>query len=300
MSDPTNLYRSRIALVLTYIDTHLDEELKISDLARKANFSSFHFQRIFKSMCGETPYEMILRKRLEKSVFLLKRGDKQSIKDIALASGFTSIENYSRQFKARFKKSPSAFRKDKDFQNSRIYQEPNQLDPYFVIEQSRTEPSPEFVVNVTTEAEKTIAVVRAIFGKDATGLIESYQRLVSWYQTKYPEQPMHRFGMSMDDPAVTPAGKYRYDFAIEVDATFTGDGEFIREKIPSGLYASVHCFGNINRVAQAWDYLYRTWLPASDYIPAHFPAIEAYIRGPEEIGWDKFDLNCKILLQKNR
>ena len=299
MSTSTEIYRSRMGMVLTYIDEHLHEELNIAILANVANFSPFHFQRIFKSLCGESPYDMILRKRLEKSVFLLKRGDNLSIKEIAHTCGFASIENYSRQFKARYKITPSTFKKDRSFQNSRIYQEPNSVDPYLDIEQSRKESGPGFHVNIGQEKEKTVAVIRAIFGKDASALVQSYQRLVAWYQTKYPNRPMHRYGMSMDDPAVTPAGKYRYDFAIEVDDDFETEGEFIREIIPGGKYASIHCMGNINVVAQAWDYLYKIWLPSSDYLPAHFPAIEAYNRGPEDIGWEKFDLNCKILLTNN-
>lgn len=30
-------------------------------------------------------------------------------------------------------------------------------------------------------------------------------------------------------------------------------------EIPEGNYATLHCEGNITRVAQAWDYLYQKW-----------------------------------------
>ena len=68
--------------------------------------------------------------------------------------------------------------------------------------------------------------------------------------------------------------------------------------ITGGLYATLQVQGDIHQVAQAWDYLYKVWLPDSLYAPRNFPAIEEFIQGPEDIGWETFDMNCRIPIQK--
>ena len=50
--------------VLEHIDRHLDERLELESLARVANFSSFHFHRLFAAWMGENVGEY-LRRRLE-------------------------------------------------------------------------------------------------------------------------------------------------------------------------------------------------------------------------------------------
>ncbi len=54
--------------------------------------------------------------------------------------------------------------------------------------------------------------------------------------------------------------------------------------------AALHCVGDLSTVGIAWQYLFRIWLPASDYQPANMPGFEVFARTPEEIGWETFDL----------
>ena len=58
--------------------------------------------------------------------------------------------------------------------------------------------------------------------------------------------------------------------------------------------AGMHCTGDLWEVDRAWHYLYRVWLPKVDYEPADLPAMEMFIRLPEEIGWERFDLQVCI------
>lgn len=59
-------YRSRINRVMDYIDIHLDQPLELKSIAEIANFSPFHFHRIFTFLIGETPIDYIQRLRIEK------------------------------------------------------------------------------------------------------------------------------------------------------------------------------------------------------------------------------------------
>ena len=301
ISDKSQYYQVRINKAIKYLNAHLDDEIQIQKLAEVSCFSLFHFQRIYRSLQGESPYETLLRLRLEKAIFLLQHRPNLKIGEVALESGFPSNENFSRQFKARFKVSPSAFRKDKALQKSRIYQETHPNDFYSCIEESRqTVSAPSFPVVLEELPAIPIAFVRAIFGADGSGLVERYHELMKWaaqhnisYQGK-----LNRFGMSIDNPEVTPADKYRYDFAIRTKDALKPDGLIEMGEIPMATYATVHCQGKLQDVAQAWDFLYKEWLPASEFTPLHYPAIEEFVQGPEEIGWENFNLKCRIPVTK--
>ncbi len=87
---------SRINDVLFYIHQDISRELSAKELADVAAYSEQHFHRIFKAVTGESPYDSLLRLRLEKSIFLLKYRAKWTITEIAYESGFPSPENFSR------------------------------------------------------------------------------------------------------------------------------------------------------------------------------------------------------------
>lgn len=296
-----NYYKIRINLALAHINTHLGQKIKINDLAKAAGFSPFHFQRIYKIVQGETPYETILRLRLERSLTYLKY-HQLSISQLAYECGFESLENFSRQFKARFKVSPSGYRKDKALQNSRIYQEPNPEDYYLEIEKSRAKKSAPFKVFIEDFEAMRVAFIRATFGADGSGLMEAYLHLMEWAaQEKISEQgQLRRFGQSIDQVEATPTGKFRYDFLVAIPDGVKGKGLIEIGEIPAGKYASVYCKGKLDRVSQAWDYLYRDWLMDAKYVPENHPAIEEFLKGPEEIGWENFDLKCSIPIRKSR
>ncbi|MFK8038559.1 MAG: GyrI-like domain-containing protein [Crocinitomicaceae bacterium] len=296
----TSNYQSRINKALKYIDSHLDEDINVKTLAELSGFSMFHFHRIFKATTGETPYESLLRLRLEKSVFLLKYERDIKISEVGYACGFSSAENFSRQFKARYEMSPGAFKKAKDLHNSRIYQEHNPNDFYLRIENSRKLDKKYFVVEIESLPEIPIAYSKAIFGTDGSGMVEKYFELMKWAESNCIniKGDLTRFGMSIDNPEVTPASKFRYDFALKIDKIYPQTEAIEFGFIPKAEYASVSVYGTLENVAQAWDYLYQNWLPNSQYVPMHYPAIEEFVQGPEEIGWETFNLKCRVPIIK--
>lgn len=101
-------YARRINRVLNYIDAHLDQPLDGAHLADIANFSRFHFHRIFAAWMGETLGSYAQRRRLEKAAFRLSCGSKETVLETALATGFQSGEAFARAFKLKFGCTPSA------------------------------------------------------------------------------------------------------------------------------------------------------------------------------------------------
>jgi AraC family transcriptional regulator len=64
-------YISRINRVIDYIELNLEKELRLETLSRVANFSPFHFHRIFSAITGVPLNKFIHRLRIEKSAMQL-------------------------------------------------------------------------------------------------------------------------------------------------------------------------------------------------------------------------------------
>src|SRR5919197_6648464 len=103
-------YERRMHRVLEYIDRHLDEHLDLKTLASVANFSSFHFHRLFAAWMGETLGEYLRRRRLEVGAIRLGSQPELPVLNVALSVGFGSSAAFTRAFKARFGSSPTAWR----------------------------------------------------------------------------------------------------------------------------------------------------------------------------------------------
>jgi len=97
--------------VLSYMDCHYTDKLNLKQLAAMANMSTCYFCRIFKSFTGKAPIEYITGLRLNKAIALLKENN-LNITEIALQSGFTDSNYFSRQFKKYKTISPSLLQKN--------------------------------------------------------------------------------------------------------------------------------------------------------------------------------------------
>ena len=104
-------YLTRINRVVDYIQRHLIEDLSLTVLARVANFSPYHFHRLFKAITGETLNDFVRRVRLEKAGGMLVLNPQESITNIALECGFNEPNYFARQFRQHIGVSPSDYRK---------------------------------------------------------------------------------------------------------------------------------------------------------------------------------------------
>ncbi|BCJ69995.1 helix-turn-helix domain-containing protein [Polymorphospora rubra] len=98
------LLRARDAMDRSYA-----EPLDIPALARIALVSEAHFIRSFRATFGETPHRYLQRRRVERSMSLLRETDR-SVTDICMAVGFSSLGTFSRTFHGIVGESPSAYR----------------------------------------------------------------------------------------------------------------------------------------------------------------------------------------------
>jgi AraC-like DNA-binding protein len=98
------LLRARDAMDRAYA-----EPLDVPAVAAVSHISPAHFSRCFRQVFGETPHRYLQRRRVERSMFLLRETDR-SVTDICLDVGFTSLGTFSRTFREIVGEAPSAYR----------------------------------------------------------------------------------------------------------------------------------------------------------------------------------------------
>lgn len=92
------LPKYKLQQVIDYIDAYLDRDLSIKKLSHLVQMSPHYFSQLFKSTTGITPYQYVLRCRIERAKNLLKQ-DKLSIAEIATQVGFVDQSHLHRHFK---------------------------------------------------------------------------------------------------------------------------------------------------------------------------------------------------------
>jgi AraC-like DNA-binding protein len=99
----------RITEALRRIEADAAETLSLSDLAREAGMSAFHFLRVFRALVGMPPHQYLLRTRLHRAAVRLRRSD-EPIATIAFDAGFNDLSTFNRRFRRVMGASPSAYR----------------------------------------------------------------------------------------------------------------------------------------------------------------------------------------------
>ncbi len=101
----------RVKAAMDYMDTHYTENPQLETVAGFANLTPNYFHRAFKDILGLTPYEYMLKKRLNKAKHLLTTTDMQ-ISEIAVLTGYENSYYFSRTFRKHTGKTPSQVRKN--------------------------------------------------------------------------------------------------------------------------------------------------------------------------------------------
>jgi AraC-like DNA-binding protein len=96
--------------VIEYINTNIDNKIEIQELSNLTKWSLHHFIKTFTKYINQTPYQYILKKKMDKAKAIICETD-MSLNDIASDLGFSSYSNFCNAFKRETGKTPDIYRK---------------------------------------------------------------------------------------------------------------------------------------------------------------------------------------------
>ncbi|HKA00704.1 MAG TPA: AraC family transcriptional regulator [Candidatus Solibacter sp.] len=319
-------YQDRVNRVLDYISEHLDGDLSLARLSKVACFSPFHFHRIFLGTTGETLNGHVRRVRLERAVLLMRTSPEERITDIALRVGFAGTAEFSRAFRSEFDMTASSWDRRSPLEKSKICKAPGDLSFHTEEELKRWKAANQIRVRVVKLNAVRYVYTRIFAPYGESRLVDRYNAMRSWLAKRGTDVCDVVFiGMSLDDPSITPAEHCRYDLGIAFPKERGGivgdimrsrgggsrgganlptrseceaEGITMRDLGPQQV-ASIRCIGDVSHEERAWHYLYRVWLAASGYVPADLPAMEMFVKLPEELEWKTFDLETCIPVERH-
>ena len=299
-------YISRINRVIDYVEDNYEKTLRLEDLAAVANFSSFHFHRIFKALIGETLNQFINRIRLEKAATKLIDNPKKSITEIAFDYGFSGSASFARAFREAFHMSASewragGYRKNRKFgeTNGKMHQTVSKmrkdfdLSSFYIDDQTQNltwrmkmKNREKVKIEVKGMPDYHVAYVRHIGPYQAnTDLFRDlFQKLMTWAGPRgllrFPETKI--LSVYHDDPKVTEEDKLRLSACITVPEDTTVDGEVGKMVIPGGKFAVGSFEIAADEYGEAWDMVMGGWLPESGFQPDDRLCYEMNHNNPDE------------------
>lgn len=298
-------YLSRVHRVMDHIEQHIGEPLALETLAGVANFSPYHFHRVFTACTGEPLYQFILRLRLERAANKVTQQPGLSLTEIALDCGFGSSAAFSRAFRSAFGMSASEWRRktSKNRETVRkVHQDPGTTPPYtgFSAPATTTDegmqgrhdmPTPSMpvkeanAVRVETISPMTVAYVRHVgpYAGNEKLFGRLFGQLCQWAGPRGLLGPAARLlTVYHDNPDITAPDKLRISACVVVPPDTKPDGAIGVMIIDGGAYAVASFELDPSEYGAAWNWLMGVWFPSSGYQPDDRPCFEVYLNAPEQ------------------
>ena len=293
---PKAHYAARVNRAIDYVTAHLHEPVRLDDVARVASFSPFHFHRVFRSLVGETLNQFVRRLRLERALRMMAHGGGATLTQVALACGFASSSDFTRAFRDRYGVPPSAFDLDtwRERRRDELEERVNESDGYRLSPRLEPGENPDgFEARVRDLPERRVAYIRVLDPFGSHGVVRAVETLLAWADERGLADGQW-LGYMWEDPEVVPLADCRYDVAVTV-----GDAEIRRDEMSTHVFppmrvAEVEVRGGLELEQRALDWLFRTWLPASGYVPADQPCFEAWFGRPFAHGMHHFELAAHL------
>ncbi|MCX6265963.1 MAG: AraC family transcriptional regulator [Bacteroidetes bacterium] len=261
----------RINKVVRTMEQAIDRDLPLDELASLACFSPFHFQRVFKDIMGETPKQFIKRLRLEEAARIIAFNPREKILEVAIKTGYQSLEAFSRAFKDYYGISPDNLRKSSEIDYIKIVQGPY-LEKGLIgetkLEVATSNHKPEFEnlkIDIVKRAAQKCVYLKTTL--DSTHLISgSFKRIKQWSQVRgLVANDIKLFGVVVDYPVFTPLDKCRFHVCAEVYKPVITVGLVSYQEISSARYAQFEIEGGISEIFKAASFIVHSWLPENGY-----------------------------------
>ena len=249
---------------LFVIERNHNRDLSLEEIATACGVTKYHLAHAFGQTTKLSVMQYTRGRRLTEAARSLARGA-NNILDLALESGYSSHEAFSRAFRSQFGVTPEAVR------------DSGSLTGLAIVE-PMTVPSQEAVrVNnprLVAETEIRIVGLPAHYSYDATaGIPGQWQRFMTFATTIPERRPGIPSGVATN---VDADGGFDYICAVEVSAFSTMPAEWVRIVIPAHRYAVFEHPGHVSTIQKTYSAIWDEWLPAHQLTSSDAPSIERH------------------------
>jgi AraC family transcriptional regulator len=299
---PKNLkekeYHNRMRKVLSFIEVNLTSDISLATMARVANISPFHFQKLFTQFIGESPKQYVLRLRMEKVAHKLKLYPELSVFELSLSSGFSSPSTFGRAFKNYYGISPDEFRKLSLEEISKICTSKSKISKDFSIdshefwnvnfnENELNDFASGIKIEVVNLSSLKVAFIDSHLGHE-NAVSNAFEVLFRKAAPRDLIDSQTRFiGIFLDLPFFTEMNKCRFRACISIPGAIDIPKEIAVCEIPGKKYATFPVKGDLHDTVKDLVSFRHHWLENSGYKIA------------EPVGYEEYSVNPATDLYQN-
>jgi len=268
-------YQQEIGKAIVYIENHLNEPIKASDVANAVPYSYYHFHRYFSAIMGESIGSYIRSRRLTQAAWELVHSEKRVL-DIGISLYFESAESFTRAFKSRYGITPTAYRK-------------NGVDTLIFSRKSILPTQIDLIRYADLKPTITMIPSTYILGMRFETSIDENHSISMW-------EKFNQKIIELNDPRLSPCRRYEiYEVAnscsaqsfdadssinafigIECPAGVQIDYGMQSKKLSEGKYAKFVHVGTVDTLLMTYQYIWGVWFPKSGYDLAERDDFECY------------------------
>ncbi|MEQ1506804.1 MAG: helix-turn-helix domain-containing protein [Myxococcota bacterium] len=265
-------YLAQVQAGIDYVEARLDRRIALADVARAGGMSQWHFQRIFRSLTGETLKTYIRARRLSTAQEQLRTTDLR-ILDIALEAGFASQEAFARAFKQAFGSTPRVFRREGC--GGRFPKKLQIDEAYLRHLQANVSLAPTIG---RQPARWVVGLGTRFYGVDSdkNNLGATLPALWGAFLPRLGEVRGGRAGVCFGVVIPTATDRLDYVAGIEVPGPGAAPPGMVAVRVPEATWASFTHAGPAQQVDRTVSYAYGTWLPRSGRRHTGGPDLEVY------------------------
>lgn len=271
-------YLEQVQRGIDFIETNLDNDISLSQVANAAAISQWHFQRIFKALTNETLKTYIRSRRMANALDKLLSTDLRII-DIAVSAGFESQESFTRAFKQAFTMTPNQYRQLGD--NS-LFLKKIQFDSSYLehIKQS-VSLEPEIYQQ---DAMQLVGMNTLFYSVDSekNNIAEQLPPLWDVFLKRMNEikHSVGCTGYGVIQQTKEQTDQLEYYAALEVSQLGEIPEGMVSIEIPTATYAKFTHKGAVKNLDNTVNYIYSSWLlqssKQSNYQHSYGADIEIY------------------------
>lgn len=279
-------YLQRLQSSIDFIEDNLTEDIILTDVAKEANCSLYHFHRLFRILVGSSVKEYIRKRRFTFAAKQLVE-TQNSVIEIAFDYRYGAPESFTRAFKKMFGLSPLQYRKRGVFMPMNHKAD---LIKIYLAEQRRgikmkpviKEKDEFFVVGIELNTQ------HGSCQQDVPNFWDTFKKKEALNKFKHLKNPENIFGIcygscsgrcSNPGFALDPKGGedgFRYLICSEVENLDDVPEGFAFKTIPKGRYAVFTVKGGFSEIQKGVECIYKNWLSNTSYELADAPSFERY------------------------